>query len=88
MVDPHTAQAISVENNQGETVGQATALDVLANSHRRRRQPTTPAAGRPTKSPGPSLVEMAYRQYHALDDTPKTGAVQPDPTTPTDHEEH
>jgi hypothetical protein len=86
VVDPHAEQVISVENNQGETLGQATPLDVLANSHRRRRQPATPAAGRQTKSPGPNLVEMAYRQYHAIDDTPKTGPVKPDPTTPTANE--
>jgi len=86
VVDPHAEQVISVENNQGETLGQATPLDVLANSHRRRRQPATPAAGRQTKSPGPNLVELAYRQYHAIDDSPKTGPVKPDPTTPTANE--
>jgi len=87
VVDPHTAQVISVEDSKGETLGRATPLDVLANSHRRRRQPATPAAGRQPKSQGPNLVEMAYRQYHALDDSPKTGPVKPDLTTPSDNEE-
>ncbi len=87
VVDPHTEQVISVEDSKGATLGQATPLDVRANSHRRRRQPATPAEEPQTKSQGPNLVEMAYRQYHALDDTPKTDPVKPDPTTPTDHEE-
>ncbi len=66
VVDPHTEQVISVEDAKGETLGQATPLDVRANSHRRRRQPATPAAGPQTKSQGSNLVEMAYRQYHAI----------------------
>ena len=86
VVDPHSGQVISVEDAKGETLGQATALDVLANSHRRRRQPATPAAGPQTKSQGPNLVEMAYRQYHAIDDKLAT-PVKPTPSMKTENEE-
>ena len=86
VVDPHSGQVISVEDAKGETLGQATALDVLANSHRRRRQPATPAAGPQTKSHGPNLVEMAYRQYHAIDDKLAT-PVKPTPSMKTENEE-
>jgi hypothetical protein len=86
VVDPHAEQVISVENNQGETLGEATPLDVLANTQRRRRKPATPAEGHQTTPQGPNLVEMAYRQYHAIDDTPDT-PVQPTQTTKTDNEE-
>jgi putative transposase len=86
VVDPHAEQVVSVEDNQGETLGEATPLDVLANTHRRRHKPATPAEGCQTPSQGPNLVEMAYRQYHAIDDTPDT-PVQATQTTKTDHEE-
>jgi hypothetical protein len=52
-------------------MGQATALDVLANAHRTRRKPEPPqGAGvlnnSPDKGPrtGPNLVELAHAQYH------------------------
>ena len=88
VVDPHAAQVISVEDSKGATLGQATELDVVANVHRRRRQPATPATGHQTNSQGPNLVEMAYRQYHAIDDDPKTDPVKPGPTTASGNEEH
>ena len=86
VVDPHAEQVISVENNKGETLGEATPLDVLANTQRRRRKPATPAEGHQTTPQGPNLVEMAYWQYHAIDDTTDT-PVQPTQTTKTDNEE-
>ena len=86
VVDPHTAQVISVEDSKGETLGQTTPLDVRANTHRRRHQPATPAAGHQTKSQGPNLVEMAYRQYHAIDDNRAT-PVKPTPIMQTENEE-
>ena len=88
VVDPHSEQVISVENSKGQTLGKATPLDVVANSHRRRRQPATPAAEPQTKSQGPNLVEMAYRQYHAIDDGPNTDVLKSTKTAHTDHEEH
>jgi len=86
VVDPHTGQVISVENNQGETLGEATPLDVLANTHRRRRKPATPVEAHQTTPQGLNLVEMAYRQYHAIDDDLATPA-HPTQTTQTENEE-
>ena len=75
VVDPHAEQAISVEDGKGEPLGEATPLDAVANTHRRRRKPETQAERPSTPVQGPNRVEMAYRQYHAIDDT--------DPVTPT-----
>ena len=66
VVDPHSEQVIAVENSEGEIVGKATALDVVANVHRRRRKPDVLADGPATPSQDNNLVEMAYRRYHAL----------------------
>ena len=88
VVDPHTEQVISVEDREGGTLGQATPLDAVANSRRRRRRKSDAPADRPRpQTQGPNLVEMAYRQYHAIDDTAKTDPVQPSPTTPSESEE-
>ena len=62
VVDPHTRQVIGVEDDNGESLGAATALDALANVQRRRRQPRpseTPASGATDNA-----VEMAYRDYY------------------------
>jgi hypothetical protein len=66
VVDPHSEQVIAVENSEGEIVGKATALDVVANVHRRRRKPDVLADGPATPNQDNNLVEMAYRRYHAL----------------------
>ena len=84
VVDPHAEQVISVENNQGETLGQSTPLDVLANSHRQRHKPSPQADCSRTQPQGPNLVEMAYRQYHAIDDK---RASPVNPTMKTEDEE-
>ncbi len=70
VVDPHTQQVVSVEGNKGEALGEATPLDRRANTHRRRRKPDAQGELTRTEPPGPNLVEMAYRQYHAIDDQP------------------
>jgi transposase InsO family protein len=69
VVDPQAEVVVGVENDKGESIGQATPLDVLANLDRRRCKPDPAAvaavsalASRP--SDGPNLVELAYRQYH------------------------
>ena len=64
VVDPHAQTVVGVENAQGEAIGQATPLDALANATRRRRTPTPVAP--PPPGTGPNLVELAYRQYHGL----------------------
>lgn len=66
VVDPHTRAVIGVENDEGESIGAATPLDAVANSHRKRRKP---GASTVVKSPpnGPNLVELTYQRYHATD---------------------
>lgn len=65
VVDPHAQVVIGVENEHGESIGQATPLDALANAHRRRRKSDAPGApGVSAQTGGPNLVELAYRQYH------------------------
>ncbi len=62
VVDPHAETVVGVENEKGESLGQATPLDAIANLDRRRRKPDpviTPVAG-----DGPNLVELAYRKYY------------------------
>ena len=84
VVDPHTEQVISVEDSKGETLGQATPLDVGANTHRRRHKPGLPVDRPRVQAPGPNLVEMAYRQYHAIDDKQTTPV---NPSMKTEDEE-
>ena len=44
VVDPHAQRVVGVEDQAGESLGQATALDRLANVHRTRRKPEPPEA--------------------------------------------
>ena len=71
------------------SLGQATALDVLANVHRTRRKPEPPAAtgvlnNRPDKGPrsGPNLVELAHAQYYAGKHTTAAATALSTNTTP------
>jgi len=65
VVDPHAQRVVGVENERGESIGQATPLDALANLDRRRRQPD-PAISALAEGlkEGPNLIELAYQQYH------------------------
>ncbi len=65
VVDPHTEQVVGVEDENGQPLGAATALDAVANAHRTRRQPT-PLIAAPHAPTGLNAVEQAYRDYHAL----------------------
>ena len=65
---------MGVENSQGESLGKATPLDLLANNHRPRRKPQTAVEITQSTCPKSSLVEMAHQQYHALD---KASATAP-----------
>jgi putative transposase len=85
VVDPHTQQAIWLEDDDGKVLGEVVALDVIANCHRRRHKPDPPVADI-SHSQGPNLVEMAYRQYHAIDDDLAT-SKDSSQTTPTEKEE-
>ncbi len=85
VVDPHTQQAIWLEDDDGMVLGEVAPLDVIANSHRRRHKSDPPVADI-SHSQGPNLVEMAYRQYHAIDDDLAT-PEKPTQTTLNEDEE-
>ena len=86
VVDPHVKQVIWVEDEKGKALGEAAPLDLQANTRRRRHKPTPPAQHPQSKPQGTHLVEMAYRQYHRMDDQPAdaTPPVQ-DKTDPEEH---
>ena len=76
VVDPHAGRVVGVENEAGVSLGQATALDVLANLNRVRRK----SEPEPTSTPiptaarhGPNLVELAHNQYHGVHGLKKEG---------------
>ena len=62
VVDPHAARVVGIEDEAGNSLGQATALDAIANITRKRRKPE-PAAVLTQRS-GPNLVEIAHTQYY------------------------
>jgi len=64
VVDPHAARVVGVEDEAGNSLGQATALDAIANITRKRRKPEPAAAL--TQRSGPNLVEIAHAQYHGV----------------------
>ena len=64
VVDPHAARVVGVEDEAGQSLGLATALDALANIRRVRRKSEPPAAACLAPRDGPNLVEIAHRQYH------------------------
>ena len=65
VVDPHARVVVGVENERGESIGQATPLDALANLDRRRRQPDPAMTALADRSrDGPNLIELACQRYH------------------------
>jgi hypothetical protein len=67
VVDPHAARVVGVEDEVGQSLGLATALDALANIRRVRRKSEPPAACLAPRD-GPNLVEIAHRQYYSVND--------------------
>jgi hypothetical protein len=66
VLDPHLGRVLGVEDEQGNSLGEATPLDRVANTQRRRHKPrptTTPNAPTPNAL---NAVELAYRQYHGI----------------------
>jgi transposase InsO family protein len=63
VVDPHTEGVVGVEDENGESIGLATALDALANLNRQRRKPDPVEAGTTDRS-GPNLIELVHQQYY------------------------
>lgn len=58
VVDPHAQKVVGVESVTGEPLGKATPLDLLANSHRKRRRAEGSVIVRPSRT-GANLVEIA-----------------------------
>ena len=65
VVDPHAGRVVGVEDEAGKSLGEATALDAIANLKRVRRKPE-PAAPSLGARNGPNLVEIAHAQYHGV----------------------
>jgi putative transposase len=65
VVDPHAVRVVGVEDETGKSLGEATALDAIANIKRVRRksEPATPSL---SARNGPNLVEIAHAQYHGV----------------------
>jgi len=63
VVDPHTEQPLSIESKSGESLGEMTPLDAVANNHRRRCRPD-PENTTPVTAPTDSTVELAYEQFN------------------------
>ena len=68
VVDPHSGTVLGVENEAGDLVGSATALDPLANLKRVRRKPAPAGDMPPTERAATNLVELAYQQYHGIEE--------------------
>ena len=73
VVDPHAARVVGVEDQAGNSLGSATALDAIANIKRARRKPAAVGITTGTRS-GPNLVEIAHAQYHGLNHAEKKEA--------------
>jgi len=86
VVDPHSGQAISLEDSAGHALGCVVPLDVIANNHRQRHKPAVQADRPRVQTLGPNLVEMAYRQYHSSDDK-QTTPVKTGPSMKTENKE-
>ena len=69
VVDPHAGTVVAVENEAGDRVGSATPLDALANLKRVRRKPAPVGDVAGTDHPSTNLVELAYQQYHGIEET-------------------
>jgi transposase InsO family protein len=65
VVDPHAQRVLGVEDDAGQSLGQATALDAVANSHRTRHK-GTPADADMVARQGANLVEIALARHHGI----------------------
>jgi hypothetical protein len=76
VVDPHAQRVVGVEDDSGNLLGQATALDTIANCQRKRRK-GTPADAAVGARQGANLVEIAHARYHGIDDRGDQGNDTP-----------
>ena len=65
-VDPHAHRVVGVEDDRGKSLGQATALDTIANCHRPRHK-NTPAETAVGARQGANLVEIALARHHGIE---------------------
>jgi putative transposase len=65
VVDPHAARVVGVEDEAGKSLGQATALNPIANLKRVRRKPESAQMPSGART-GPNLVEIAHAKYHGV----------------------
>lgn len=63
VVDPHAQRVVGVEDDDGQSLGEATPLDQIGNAHRARRMAGAAGVALAPHS-GPNLVEIAYQRYH------------------------
>jgi len=68
VVDPHAGTVLGVENESGDPVGSATALNTLANLKRVRRKPVPVSDVPSPERAATNLVELAYQQYHGIEE--------------------
>jgi putative transposase len=68
VIDPHAGTVLGVENEAGDRVGSATPLDTLANIKRVRRKPAPVGDVPGTNRASTNLVELAYQQYHGIEE--------------------
>jgi putative transposase len=68
VVDAHSGRVIGVEDEAGRHLGDATPLDAVANTQRRRRKPQPLPDEPPPHRHRFNAVELAYRQYHGIDE--------------------
>src|SRR3546814_10790165 len=61
VVDPHAGRVVGVEDAGGERIGDATPLDALANSDRKRHRPERVPTAEGVRT-GPNRVELAHHQ--------------------------
>lgn len=64
IVDPHTRAALAVEDEHGVALGAVTPLDALANRHRTRHKPASPAAMPASSYTTATLVDLAYAEHY------------------------
>jgi hypothetical protein len=67
VLDPHLGRVLGVEDEQGNSLGEATPLDRVANTQRRRHKPRPTTSATHSVTPNAlNAVELAYRQYHRI----------------------
>ncbi len=63
VVDPNAGTVVRIESQKGEPLGAAAALDVVANSTRRRRRAQPEPVAHAT-TPGPNLLELVHQCHY------------------------